>query len=158
MLLRRVSCLTIFSLIVGCIGLALPVQAKADNLLNFSDLSLPQLVAQNSDYQNNNRDKPLWIQELNLSQTQVDKMKEIRDRYQDQILDRQQAYNQAIQELRSLMSSTASKEIIRAKHQQVQSIKQQLEKLNFDSIMAIREILTPDQMRQFDDLMRKRRE
>ncbi len=156
MFLLRVCCLTILTL--TSIGLVMPVQAKEDILIDSNPVLLSQIFAQNSENQNYNRDKPLWIQELNLSQDQVDKIKEIRDRYQDQILERKQAYNQAIQELRSLISSTASKEIIRAKHQQVQSIKQQLEKLNFDSIMAIREILTPDQLRQFDDLLQKRRE
>ena len=156
MFLLRVCCLTILTL--TSIGLVMPVQAKEDILIDSNPVLLSQIFAQNSENQNYNRDKPRWIQELNLSQDQVDKIKEIRDRYQDQILERKQAYNQAIQELRSLISSTASKEIIRAKHQQVQSIKQQLEKLNFDSIMAIREILTPDQLRQFDDLLQKRRE
>jgi Spy/CpxP family protein refolding chaperone len=63
---------------------------------------------------------------------------------------------QASQELRDLMAGTASADQIRTKHQQLQQLRQQLEEVTFESTLASREVLTPDQRKQLAQLMEQR--
>ena len=61
------------------------------------------------------------------------------------------------QQLRDLMASNASTEEIRAKYQQVQQLRQQLEDVSFESMLATREVMRLDQRQQYAQLMEKRR-
>jgi Spy/CpxP family protein refolding chaperone len=97
------------------------------------------------------------MEQLNLTQEQQQKLQGIQSQYKDQISQRKQAMRQANRELRDLMAGTASADQIRAKHQQVQDLRQQLEKVTFESMLASREVLTADQRKQFAQLMEQRR-
>jgi Spy/CpxP family protein refolding chaperone len=97
------------------------------------------------------------MQELNLTQDQQQKLKVIYSQYNDQISQRKQALRQATKEFKSLMASNASADQVRTKHQQVQGLRQQLEAVSFESMLAMREVLTPAQRSQFAQLMEQRR-
>ena len=143
MLLRRVS---VFSILLLALGGAVAL-AKPNALF-------PQAVAQNPGGSKHRSPSQLKLMEqLNLSQDQKQKLQAIHSQNKDEISQRKQAVRQATRELRDLMAGNASADEIRAKHQQVQDLRQQLEKVSFESMLAMREVLTPAQRSQFAQLM-----
>jgi Spy/CpxP family protein refolding chaperone len=97
------------------------------------------------------------MEQLNLTEEQKQKLQAIQTQYKDQISQRKQAVRQATQELRDLMAGNASTDEIRAKHRQVQGLRQQMEEVSFESMLAMREVLTPEQRSQFARLIEQRR-
>lgn len=97
------------------------------------------------------------FEQLNLSQDQMQKMQQIRERYKTQMQQQQQTLRQAEDEFRDMMSSTASQSQLREKHRQVQGLREQMGELRFESMLEMREVLTPDQRRQMAELMQQRR-
>ena len=146
MTLRRVSVLTVLMLSLGsAVAFANP------------NSFLPQTVAQNTENQTRpNPAKARLFQELNLSPEQTQQIEAIQNQYQNQISQRKQAVRQSRQELVDLMAGTASQSQIRQKYRQVETLKQQVSDLRFDSILAMREVLTPQQRRQFAERMENR--
>jgi len=103
------------------------------------------------------------LKKLNLSDTQMQQLKAIRDRNKDTLKSSTQQLRQASQDIQNLLAGTASTEQIRSKFNQVQNLKQQVAKLQFEQMLAMREILTPQQrtqlaqtMAQFKGNMRQR--
>lgn len=96
------------------------------------------------------------MEQLNLSQDQKQKLKDIQSQYKDTISQRKQAVRQATKELRDMMAGDAKVEDIRTKHKQVQGLRQQLEESTFDSMLAMREVLTSEQRKRFAQLMEQR--
>ncbi len=94
-------------------------------------------------------------QDLNLKQDQVQKIQAIRNQYKDKTAQPRQALKQADQELQALMATTASEDEIREKYLQVENLKQQVQSLQFDQMLAIREVLTPEQRSQAAELIQK---
>ena len=47
---------------------------------------------------------------------------------------------------------------MRDKHRQIMGLRQQLEEIQFESTLAMREVLTPEQRTQFSQMMQQRRE
>jgi Spy/CpxP family protein refolding chaperone len=99
-----------------------------------------------------------WLKDLNLSQEQLQKIREIRQQYQERFSQRRQAVSQAQQELKDLMAGNASAEQIRQKFSQVQTLQQQLADLRMESLLAIRAILTPEQRQKLTEVMRQRQQ
>lgn len=84
--------------------------------------------------------------ELNLTSDQVSRSQALRQQYQAQISPLEQQLRQAREELKTLLaSSTATDSQIRNKHQQIQQLHQLVETLRFDSRLAFRQLLTPEQ-------------
>ncbi len=125
----------------------------------------PQATAQNTEEQPEQRrpergpgwDKARLIQELNLTPEQTQRLQTLQNQYQGQISQRRQAARQARQELFDLMAGTASESQVRDKYRQVEALKQQAEDVKFDSLLAMREVLTPEQRRQFAERMQRHR-
>lgn len=146
--LRRVSVLTVLMISLG----------SAVAFANPNSL-LPQAIAQNTEEEsrpNRGRGKAQLFQELNLAPEQTQQIEAIRNQYQDQISQRKQAVRQARQELVELMASTASQNQIREKYRQVETLKQQVADIKFESMLAMREVLTPEQRRQFAERKQNR--
>ncbi len=162
MYLRRFSILVVVVLAIANSSVASATQInKPDNIippttLKSSDfqLEISQIIADES----TSRTHPQWIQKLNLTEEQTQRMQEIQNQYKGQIAEKQNSFHRAQQELREMIASSASPTQIRAKHREVQLLKDQLERLHLESIIAIREVLTPEQRRQFDQIMEERRE
>jgi Spy/CpxP family protein refolding chaperone len=96
--------------------------------------------------------------QLNLTADQKQKMQAVRDRYKDQISQRMQAVRQARQELATMMTGTANASEMREKHRQIMGLRQQLEEVQFESTLAMREVLTPEQRSQLAQMMQQRRQ
>lgn len=143
MSLRRVSVLALAMLSLGG-GVA---SANPNNLL-------PQKLAQTLQTQTQSNRSGL-IQELNLTSDQVQRMQAVRQQYKDQIAQTSQRLRQAQQELQTLMASTATANQVRDKHRQVVALQQQLGELRFESTLALRELLTPQQRIKYVEHMQK---
>ncbi|MBD1838093.1 Spy/CpxP family protein refolding chaperone [Coleofasciculus sp. FACHB-501] len=148
MSLNRISLLAVLILSVGsAVALADPNPQSSQTIAQNSPGARPQ---------RGNKDG--LLQQLNLTQQQMQQMQAIRQKYRTQIAPRQQALRQARQELATLMNSTASASQIRSKNQQVEELQQQLQKLRFESMLEMREVMTPEQRAKFVQLMQQRRQ
>jgi Spy/CpxP family protein refolding chaperone len=105
----------------------------------------------------NNADIPSGriLKQLNLTPEQLQKLKAIRDRQVTQIRDLSQQSRQANKELRDLLAGTESSSVIRSKHAQVLNLQQELQKQHFERLLAMREILTPQQRSQLNEIKQK---
>ena len=97
------------------------------------------------------------LKQLNLSTEQLQKLKTIRERDLVRIRELAQQSRQANKELRDLLAGSASSDTIRSKHDQVLNLQQELQKQHFERMLAMREILTPQQRSQLKEIMQKNR-
>jgi Spy/CpxP family protein refolding chaperone len=99
-----------------------------------------------------------WLQQLNLSPQQQQQLSAIRQKYRGQMEPLRQQLRANQDELRRLMASdSANAANIRAKHDQIAGLRQQLDQLRFESMLESREILSPEQRQQLAQLMNTRR-
>ena len=147
MLAQKISVLSILLLLMGA-------GAQAQALPN----SLPdRTVAQNfRGPKRHHRGPQMLMEELNLSQAQIQDLEEIKQKYQDQFSQQRQELKEAQQELSELMAGTASTRQIRNQYRQVSRLRQQMGDLHFESMLEMREVLTPEQRRQFAEQMQRR--
>ncbi|NJP09972.1 MAG: Spy/CpxP family protein refolding chaperone [Leptolyngbyaceae cyanobacterium RU_5_1] len=96
-----------------------------------------------------------WLKNLNLSRDQLQKIREIRQQYKDKLAQQQQAIRQAKQELHTLMAGNASADQIRQKFNQVKALRQQLADTRLESMLAIRNLLNPEQRQKLAEYMRQ---
>ena len=61
------------------------------------------------------------------------------------------------QKLQEMMAGTATEKEIRSQHQQVVQLDQKMDNLRFESMLETRQVLTPEQRRQFAQLMERHR-
>jgi Spy/CpxP family protein refolding chaperone len=97
------------------------------------------------------------LKQLNLTPEQLKKLKEVRDRDQDKMRELSQQSRQANKELRDLMAGNESNDALRTKHNQVLQLQQERQKQHFERMLAMREILTPQQRSQLNEMMQKNR-
>ncbi|MBD2178318.1 Spy/CpxP family protein refolding chaperone [Pseudanabaena sp. FACHB-1998] len=97
------------------------------------------------------------LKQLNLTPEQLKKLKEVRDRDQGKMRELAQQSRQANKELRDLMAGNESNDALRTKHNQVLTLQQELQKQHFERMLAMREILTPQQRSQLNEMMSKNR-
>ncbi len=97
------------------------------------------------------------LRELNLSADQMTKIQQIRTRYRDELKNDREAARQAQQELRTLMAGTANDDQIREKYRQVKDLRAKAADAQFNSMLEIRNVLSPEQRQKFADRMEKQR-
>jgi len=147
MLLRRVSLWSALLLsLIGIVALTNPH-------------SFPPLVAQDFMGQKRlNRGDRGFMQQLNLTPEQRQKLVVIQRQYRGTLHQQRQKLFQAQQELSDLMAGTASQSQIREKYRQVEALRQQVGELNLESMLAMREVLTLEQRSRFAQVMQKRKD
>ncbi|WJI26705.1 Spy/CpxP family protein refolding chaperone [Thermosynechococcus sp. B1] len=104
---------------------------------------------------------PRWganLDNLNLTPEQRQRLKAVRQQYQGQMEQTRNQLRTAREELRQMMSGNASEDQIRSKHQQVRQLENQLASLRFESMLAMRGILTPQQRQALATQMQQRRQ
>lgn len=97
------------------------------------------------------------IEELNLSFAQQQQLEAIRQQRQLEMQSLKQRVRDLRQEMEQLMASNASQDQLRSKFQQVQALKNQIAEARFEQMLAMREVLTPEQRAKFNELMLQRR-
>ncbi len=98
------------------------------------------------------------LKQLNLTPEQLQKLKAVRDRDQTQMRELGQKLRQVNKELQDLLAGTESNDVIRAKHTQVMDLKQELQNKHFERMLAMRDILTPQQRSQLREIRQKNRD
>jgi|GEM_PF-1309083 len=99
-----------------------------------------------------------FMQELKLTDEQQKQITAIRNKYKNSIEQRREALKAAQEQLEKLMAGDASVYQIHAKHSELQSIWEELEKLRFNSMLEIRDVLTINQRAQMAEIMAKYRQ
>ncbi len=97
-----------------------------------------------------------WLEQLNLTNAQTEQLKTIRQKYKEQIEQLQDKIKTANQELGTMMAGTDSGNALRNKHAEVTSLRQQLDKVRFESLLEMRDVLTPSQRSQFAQMMQRK--
>jgi periplasmic protein CpxP/Spy len=97
------------------------------------------------------------VKELNLTPTQIQRLQKLRAASGSKTKARRQSLRVAKYELAQLIQGNASTDEIRQKRQQVQVLQKDLADDRFESTLAIREILTPEQRMKLYQLMEQRR-
>lgn len=96
-----------------------------------------------------------WLKQLNLTPEQTQQIQEIRRRQKAESTNNRQAMQQARQELRTAMAGNAAPDEVRQKYQQVQTLKRRFADAQFESMLAIRAVLTPAQRQTFAEAMER---
>ncbi len=123
------------------------------NYNNVSQKISPTIKVQSSQ-SNQNR----IFQQLNLTEAQTDKIITIRQKNQQEIRQSLQNLRNAQEELNTMITGQGTDNQLRKKHSEVLQLRQELAELQFNTILKIREILTPEQLQQWSKLMQQRRE
>lgn len=95
--------------------------------------------------------------QLNVTSQQKQEIQEIRDQHRVTLEQRQQQLHQVQQDLNQLIASEAPEDQIRQKHDQLLQMTQEMKELNFDVMMQLRGVLTPEQRARFAEIMQNRR-
>lgn len=96
------------------------------------------------------------LQQLNLSTQQLQQIKAIRERNSAEIRSSRQRLHQLQQEMQGLMAGTTPSDQIRSKFNELQSLRAQVSKLQFEQMLAMREVLTPPQRIQLAEAIKQR--
>ncbi len=148
MSIRRISAIAVLMLTLGSTTAAIAVP---------SPVASPQTAPNQPPNRPAGKEGGVFDQ-LNLSADQKQKIQAVRDKYKGQITQRMEAVRQARQELKTMMAGTASANQIRDKNTQITGLKKQLDDVQLESTLAMREILTPAQRTQLAQLMKQRQE
>lgn len=140
------------------------VVGSSSVLANSSFSSQPELkpviqqeYAQAGGSQRRDNNRKDMFEQLNLNEQQKQQIATIRQKYRNQMEQTSGRLRTAQQELQQLMSSNASKDTIRAKHQQVGNLEQELDKMRFESMLEIRDVLTTAQRQELEKMMQQQR-
>jgi periplasmic protein CpxP/Spy len=95
-----------------------------------------------------------WQEQLNLSADQKAQIKQIRDQEKSSSVALRQQMKAAFEKQQSLMTGNASDDQIRQQHKEMQALRQQVEDRRFDSMLKIRQVLTPEQRVKAAQLMK----
>lgn len=140
------------------------VVGSSSVLANSSFSSQPELkpviqqeYAQAGGNQRRDNNRKDMFEQLNLNEQQKQQIATIRQKYRNQMEQTSGRLRTAQQELQQLMSSNASKDTIRAKHQQVGNLEQELDKMRFESMLEIRDVLTTAQRQELEKMMQQQR-
>jgi len=112
------------------------------------ELTVPSTIAQ--------RRRSNLMQELDLSQQQLRQIQQIQNRYQGQVQQQRDRLRQTQNQLSSRLAGNASTRELRQLFRQLQTQRQELSQLQFDIMLEIREVLTPEQRRTFTQIMQRR--
>ncbi|MGY6530362.1 MAG: Spy/CpxP family protein refolding chaperone [Cyanobacterium sp.] len=97
------------------------------------------------------------IQELNLTTEQQQQMVEIKNKYEPRMTQLREQMRTERQTLQTMMNNNESTEAIRAKNQTISNLNQQMRELGFETMLEMREVLTPQQRQQLSQIMNERR-
>ncbi len=98
------------------------------------------------------------LKQLNLTTEQSQKIETIQEETRSEKETLRQQLQTKRQELRSLLASDSTPEQLREQHQQLQTIHQKLASNRLETMLQVREILTPEQRTQMAELMAQRDE
>jgi len=148
---RRISLLTVLFLSLST------TSTFAETYSNVSSPEKSQLIAQRFERGQGRGRRGNLMEELDLTAAQRNQLQSIRSEYQPRLMEQKEALSDAYETLRDMMTDDASTSEVRRQHQQVQALRQEMSDLRFESMLEMREVLTPEQREEFAELMEDRR-
>jgi len=101
---------------------------------------------------------PRWFEAIDLSDAQLQQIRAIREQARETLQPLHQQLRQERQTLRDLMASDVAAAELRSHHDSVQTLQQQLGDQRFETMLAIRDVLTPEQRATLAELAEQRRQ
>ena len=98
------------------------------------------------------------LQQLNLTWLQKQRIQQIHRQYQQRILQTKSQLHSLQEQLTEMMAGTDSIAAIRAKNQELVLLRQKVGELHFESMLATREVLTPEQRQKFKKIIESRQD
>lgn len=95
------------------------------------------------------------FQQLDLTPAQAQGIKQIHLQYRQKIFRKKENIVRLQQQLSDMIMGTEAVALLRAKNQQLSALRQEMESLHFESMLATREILTPQQRQKFRKLVKE---
>ncbi|HAC63967.1 MAG TPA: hypothetical protein DCF68_10620 [Cyanothece sp. UBA12306] len=144
--------------------LTLPLQspiALANPVASLNCLSpncQEQIYAQRYGNKPRRRGAEKLMEQLDLSDTQIQQLNTVRQKYRPQLEELRKKIQGTRQELGQMIQGNASSTDLTKKHQELTNLDQKMHNLRFQSMLEMREILTPEQRVRFAQLMQQRRE
>jgi periplasmic protein CpxP/Spy len=130
-----------FLMLVVSSGVTLATASAQDQVPQLNYGSFNQSPAANQPAPNNDR----LVGELNLTPSQVQQLKAIKQKFYGQKQQQQQLLTAAKKDLSNAIASNASADQIHAQRDRVKSIQQRLSDLRFSHMMATKKVLTSEQ-------------
>ncbi|MEM9276807.1 MAG: Spy/CpxP family protein refolding chaperone [Cyanobacteria bacterium P01_F01_bin.143] len=115
------------------------------------------VIADNHTSLNDSDAKITLFQKLDLTAAQQKKIERIHLLYYPEIIKIKEELTAIKEELTIMMSGNESATMIRRKHQEILNLRQELGKLQLESMLQTREILTLEQRQNFADLLRAKK-
>jgi Spy/CpxP family protein refolding chaperone len=97
------------------------------------------------------------LRQLNLTDNQLLAIRNLRQKHQQKLQPLRQKLRQHRRELQAMLAGDATPEQLRAKYQEIGSLRQQIARVQFEQTLAIREILTPAQRTRLAEILQSRR-
>jgi protein CpxP len=155
-LVRRQRYLLTIVAIAVSIFYSLPIFASSSwsLLQGHNSFTTETIIAQHSPSVTPQGQTVSLFQQLDLTKEQQQQIKQIHLQYQQQIINQKQIIVRLQQQLSDMMVGTEPIESLKAKNQQLSALRLKMESLHFESMLAIREILTPPQRQKFRELVK----
>ncbi|MBF2055675.1 MAG: Spy/CpxP family protein refolding chaperone [Cyanobacterium sp. T60_A2020_053] len=102
-------------------------------------------------------DKDNLAEKLNLTAQQRQEMSQIKAKYDPQMKTLREEMGAEREKLRTMMRNNESTENIRSQNQVIANLGNKMRALGFESMLEMREVLTPEQRDKFAELMQERR-
>lgn len=94
-----------------------------------------------------------FMEKLNLTTEQRQQIQSIRTKYQPQMESIRQEMRTERETLRQMMTNNSSSDNLRSQHNKIASLNQRIGDLRFQSMLEMREVLTPAQRQQWNQMM-----
>ncbi len=122
-----------------------------------STSTVPQALAQNQPTAPGVNNSEQLLDALNTSPEQKQKIQVIRNEFQEKLRQQQEQLRQIQQELSQLMMNNAPESELRQKHEQFMQVREDIGNTQFDLMLKMRAVLTPEQRSQLAEIMQQRR-
>ena len=149
---RRRYLLTFVAVILSIIY-SFPVFANSSSLLpKYLHNAIAGTIIANS-VENSSQQPISLFQQLNLTVQQQQQIRQIHSSYRQQIRHKKNNIAQLEQQLSDMMVGTEPVELLRAKNEKLSILRQEVGALRFESMLAVRKILTPQQRQKYKELV-----
>jgi len=149
------------ALVISLATIPYSANVFAQEIKPISDLSvdLPMEIAQTKPMKREKGDGfpdgRLWSR-LNLTTTQQNQMQSIKQKYQPEMSTLREQIETEREKLATMMQNNQSETNLRSQHQKIISLDQKIHNLRFESMLEMRNVLTPEQRQEFSELMNER--
>ncbi|MDJ0577456.1 MAG: Spy/CpxP family protein refolding chaperone [Xenococcaceae cyanobacterium MO_234.B1] len=162
MKLRTISTLAALSLAIPLGSYAIKSQAQTDYTFSETNTTIMSQRPSEAGPYRRGKDKgqriERMIQQLDLTPEQTEQINAIREESRSENEALKQEIRSNRQQMQSLLASDASSNELRQQHQQMQRLHQQMGDRRFETMLQIREVLTPEQRAKMAELISNRSE